>query len=164
MEMAEGLLFHTNYIAEKKKFDIKDGKAVIDDKEFIVDRVQPFILLKKRFFVTKAVPLYLLKWDKIEPIKYVVTERKLDKDEYVEIEEKGTLKTLEVEFPEKREGDVLPFYLRETHDMRYLKHMKTYASDKKPIEFKQWMLIPIALVISFLLMLLLQNMGLIKLF
>ena len=63
----EGILMNTDFTAESVKFDIKDGKTVINNKEFIIDRVQPIILKKKRLGRTRHTPFYLLKWDKVEP-------------------------------------------------------------------------------------------------
>ena len=158
--MERGILLHTDYTAEEVKFEIKDGKAVIDDKEFIVDRVQPINLKKKRFGRTRITPFYLLKWDKIEPANIQLVEVEEDGKRYAEIAPANVLRTLEVVFPEKEEGDVLPEMLRETHDMRYMKHLKKYAGEGtggKKFAFKRWMLIPIALVLAGVSMFLLQG-------
>jgi len=147
----KAILLHTDFMGEEKKIEIKDGKAVIDDKEFIMDRPQPFLLKSKRLGRTTLKPLYIMKWDKVEPVQYVVNERQIDGDEYAELQQKGLLKTLEVKFPTKDGKDVLPFYLRETHDQRYLRHMKKYSTEgqgKAGFGFKRWMLIPIAFLIS----------------
>jgi len=145
----ECLLLHTDFTAEKKKIEVKDGKAVIDDKEFIVDRVQPIMIKQRRFGRTRIKPFYILKWDKVEPVNYVIDEREIDGERYAELRDKAILKSLEVVFPEKTGKDVLPHYIRETHDMRFLKHMKKYATEGgKKLEFKRWMLVPIAFLIS----------------
>ena len=34
--MEKAILLHTDFMGEEKKIEIKDGKAVIDDKEFII--------------------------------------------------------------------------------------------------------------------------------
>jgi hypothetical protein len=161
----EALLFHTDFMAEKKKIEIKDGKVVIDDKEFLVDRVKPFMMMTKRLGRVSIKPIYLLKWDKIEPAPYEMTETEIDGETYAELKDKFVIKSLDVVFPEKGEKDVLPHYLRETHDMRYLKHMKKYATDGKGggrFQFQRWMLIPIAFLISGGMMFLLNYAGILK--
>jgi hypothetical protein len=146
----EALILETNFMGQRKKIDIKDGKAVIDDKEFIVDRVQPFMIKQKRLGRTTIKPFYILKWDKVEPVNYMIEETEIDGERYAELRDKAILKSIVVAFPEKGEKDVLPHYLRETHDMSFLKHMKKYAADGagRKFEFKRWMLVPIAFLIS----------------
>jgi hypothetical protein len=160
----ECLLFLTNFTAERRKIDIRDGKCIIDDKEFIIDRVQPFLLMKKRLFKTTIKPIYLLKWDKIEPVNYVIEETEVDGEKYGELKERAVVRSLVVKFPEKGEKDVLPHYLRETHDMRYLKHMKKYATGEKGfgMKFQRWWLIPISFIISGGIMFLLYYTGIFK--
>lgn len=158
--MERGILLHTDFTAEEVKFEVIDGKAVIGDKEFIVDRVQPINLKKKRLGRTRITPFYLLKWDKIEPANIQLVEVEEDGKRYAEIAPANVLRTLEVVFPEKGEEDVLPEMLRETHDMRYMKHLKKYAGEGgggKKFAFKRWMLIPIALLLAGGAMFLLQG-------
>lgn len=145
----EALILHTDFMAERKKIDIKDGKTVIDDKEFIVDRVQPFMIRQRRLGRTTIKPFYILKWDKAEAAHFVIDETEIDGDQYAELKDKYVLKSVEPAFPTKDKDDVLPHYLRETFDMRFLKHMKKYATDgKSGMGFKRWMLIPIAFLLS----------------
>ena len=147
----EGILMHTDYTAEKVKFDIKDGKTIINDKEFIIDRVQPITLKKKRLGRTKHTPFYILKWDKVEPAHIQVVETEVDGQLYDEIVAAPILKSLEVVFPDKEKGDILPEMLRETHDMRYMKHLKKYASEgggRMKFGFQRWMLVPVALILA----------------
>jgi hypothetical protein len=149
--MEKGILFHTDFTAEEVKFEVKDGKTVINDKEFIIDRVQPIDLKKKRMGRTVHTPFYILKWDKVEPVNIQLVEVELDGQRYAEVQPANAIKTLEVVFPEKSEGDVLPEMLRETHDMRYMKHLKKYAGDGaggKKFAFQRWMLVPIALILA----------------
>jgi len=155
-----GILLHSDFTAEEVKFEVKDGKAVIGDKEFIVDRIHPINLVKKRMGRTRITPFYLLKWDKIEPANVQLVEVEEDGKRYAELAPANILRTLEVVFPEKGEEDVLPEMLRETHDMRYMKHLKKYAGDGgggKKFAFKRWMLIPIALLLAGGAMFLLQG-------
>jgi hypothetical protein len=119
-------------MAEKRKIDIKDGKTVIDDKEFIVDRVQPFMLRQRRLGRTTIKPLYFLKWDKAEAAHFVVEETEIDGEKYAELKDKYVLKSIEPAFPTKEKDEVLPHYLRETFDMRFLKHMKKYQTGAGP--------------------------------
>jgi hypothetical protein len=149
----EGIMLMTDFTGELVKFDIKDGKTVINDKEFIIDRVQPIILKKKRLGKMRHTPFYLLKWDKVEPAHIEVIETDIDGDKYDEIVSTPILRSLEVVFPDKEKGDVLPEMLRETHDMRYMKHLKKYAGDGvkgggSKFQFQRWMLVPVALIIS----------------
>jgi hypothetical protein len=159
----EALIMHTDFMGEKKKIDIKDGKCVVDDKEFIVDRVQPIMLRQRRLGRTTIKPLYFLKWDKVEPAHFVIDEKEIDGEMYAEIKDKYILKSIEAAFPEKSKDDVLPHYVRETFDMRFLKNMKKYATDGKAgISFKRWMLIPVAFLISGGFMFLLYYTGILR--
>jgi hypothetical protein len=58
------LYFNSKTSCEIYKRDVKDGKVVIKDKEFIVGDAKPFSL--KTFFGN--VDLYLLRWDSPYPI------------------------------------------------------------------------------------------------
>jgi hypothetical protein len=163
----EGIILSTDFIAEKAKFEIKDGKTVIDNKEFIVDRIQPIMLKEKRLGRVRFKPFYILKWDKIEAANIQVTED----EEYVEVGNNGNktigniLRTLNVVFPDEGEGQgkILPEMLRETIDLRFLKSMKKYAGEGtgggrfKFGGFKRWMIIPVAFVISAAMMFVIQG-------
>lgn len=59
------LLLHSDYLAEIRRSEVKDGVARIEDKEFIVDYAKPF-LVKTRW---GALPLYVLKWDTLTPLE-----------------------------------------------------------------------------------------------
>lgn len=59
------VLFHSNYIAELKFANVKDGIARIGDKEIVVDKAKPF-MLKTKF---SSVPLYMVKWDSLIPLE-----------------------------------------------------------------------------------------------
>ncbi len=59
------ILLHSNYIAEIKKSTIKDGFVRIEDKEFMVDNVKPFLVKTK----WGALPLYIVKWDTLYPLE-----------------------------------------------------------------------------------------------
>jgi hypothetical protein len=146
----EALIMYTDFTGEKKKIDIKDGKCVIDDKEFLVDRARPIMIKSRRLGKTSIKPFYFLKWDKIEPAHFVVYEREIDGEKYAELKDKYMIKSIEPAFPEKDEKDVLPHMIRETFDMRFLKNMKKYATEGKGggLQFKRWMLIPLAFLLS----------------
>jgi hypothetical protein len=148
----EGILLSTDFTGEKVKFDVKDGKTVINDKEFIVDRIKPINLKSKRLGREKITPFYILKWDKIEPANIELVEVEADGQRYAELQQGNILRTLEVTFPDQNEDTILPEMLRSTHDMRYMKHMKKYAGEGagggRKLEFKRWMLFPIVLVLS----------------
>lgn len=150
--MEEGILMHTDFTAEKVKFEVKDGKAIINDKEFIVDRVKPINIISKRLGRKKITPFYILKWDKIEPANIELIEVESDGHRYAEIAPANILRTLEVTFPEQGEDTVLPEMLKETFDLRFMKHLKKYAAEGagsgRKLEFKRWMLFPIILVLT----------------
>jgi hypothetical protein len=149
-----GIMLHTDHTAEKVKFEVIDGKTTIDNKEFIVDRIKPIMMKEKRLGRTRFKPFYILKWDKIEPANIQVQEISLEEGEYAQIIEKGAtdiIRTLDIVFPEKSEGDILPEMLKETHDLRFMKHLKRYAAEGtggKKLKFSRWMLIPVALIAS----------------
>lgn len=159
-----GLLFTTDFTAVKVKFEVKDGKTTIDNKEFIIDRTAPIMLKETRLGRTKFKPFYILKWDKIEPANLQVVDISPNSEEYAELSQNSfpVIRTLEVVFPEKGEGDVLPEMLKETHDMRYMKHLKKYAAEgagggKLKLKFQRWMIVPLALGVSALFMFVLQG-------
>jgi hypothetical protein len=158
------MLFHTDYVAEKVKFDVKDGKAIIDNKEFIIDRTTPILLKETRLGRTRFKPFYLMKWNQIEPANLQVVDIEPNSEEYAELAQNSfpVIRTLEVIFPEKGEGDVLPEMLRETHDMRYMKHLKKYASEgagggRFKFKFSRWMVVPFALIVSAIAMFFIQG-------
>jgi len=148
----EGILLSTDFTAEKVKFDIKDGKTVINDKEFIVDRIKPINLKSKRLGREKITPFYIMKWDKIEPANIELVETEIDGHRYAEAVPANILRTLEVTFPDPTEDTVLPSMLQQTADMRFIKSLKKYAGEGtgsgKKLEFKRWMLFPIVLVLA----------------
>jgi len=151
----QGILFYTDYTAEKVKLEVKDGKAVIDNKEFILDRTTPIMLKEKRLGRTRFKPFYLMKWNQIEPANLQVVDIEPNSEEYAELAQNSfpVIRTLEVVFPES-EGDAskLPEMLKETLDLRFLKSLKKYASEgtggKFKLKFSRWMIVPIALLIS----------------
>jgi hypothetical protein len=159
--MEKGFLFQTDFSAEEVKFEIKDGKTTINDKEFIVDRVQPINLKKKFLGRTRITPFYFLKWDKVEAANLQVIDVEVDGKMYGEIQPANMVKTLEVVFPDKAQGDILPEMLKETVDLRFLKSLKKYAADGagggSKFKFSRWMLFPIALALSGLGMFVLQG-------
>jgi len=63
MTRAEFLIFDTDFSCRRFKKKIKDGKVVIGDKEWVVDKAQPFHLKKGLGYR----PLYLLKWNSVFP-------------------------------------------------------------------------------------------------
>jgi len=148
----KALFFHTNYIAEMKDIEIKDGKIKVENKEFIADRVKPFFLKHKG----KLVPLYLLYWRVIEPLNFDVVERKLPEGDYIEYKQRPIvkeLKQLEFKAKEPDKKDILPELLDLITDMKFLKNLGKYPrgeEEKKKFKFQKWMLIPIALGVSFL--------------
>jgi hypothetical protein len=78
--MAKQLLFDSDFTAEYKGEDIKDGSITIDKLEFMVGKAKPLLVKKKgflsRFLGTSATPLYLLKWNILLPAHFKVDEKK----------------------------------------------------------------------------------------
>jgi hypothetical protein len=148
----KGILLSTDFTGEEVKFDIKDGKTVINDKEFIVDRIKPINIISKRLGREKITPFYILKWSKIEPANIELVETEVDGHKYAELQSANILQTLEVTFPDPTEDTVLPSMLQQTADMRFIKSLKKYAGEGtgggKKLEFKRWMIFPIVLVLS----------------
>lgn len=74
------MLFDTEFTAEYKSEEIKDGSITIDKLEFIVDKAKPFLIKKKgflsKFFGTSVTPLYFLKWNILLPAHFKVEEKK----------------------------------------------------------------------------------------
>jgi len=67
------LLFHSDYLVEIVKKKVKDGKIIIGNKEFNVDRAIPFYV--KTWL--GVLPMYMLKWDSqevMEPKDFKVYE------------------------------------------------------------------------------------------
>jgi len=61
------LMFDSNYDARLVKAEVEDGTVIIDDKEFIVDETNPLLLRAGLFKGYK--PLYIVKWDSLEPMQ-----------------------------------------------------------------------------------------------
>jgi hypothetical protein len=130
---SEFLIFDTDFTAQLKKANVKDGKVVIGNKEFLTDKAHPFSL--KTFAGTR--PLYLLKWNALEPMKFEVKEaeeayiRTVDgKEEKITVVKKD-LVPVDPKFDEK--SKIIPEILKTTQDSRFLKAMKRYAGGKAGI-------------------------------
>lgn len=144
------LLLDTEFTAKLVKVKVKDGKGIVKDgkaeKEFILDRARPF-LLKSRLGTKR---LYILKWDSLEPLNFDVRTKTIEyvnpeTNEKIQIKRKELVPINPEEVKFKREK-VIPEVLRQTADLRFLKHMKKYAEGKPPIEIG---FIPIILSLIF---------------
>lgn len=156
----KALIFHTDWTAELKDIKINDGKALIKykepigDKEFIVDQCRPVILKGEGLFNKNHV-LYMLKWDKLRPMNLTLKQTNED-DGFVEVgfknngnEVRETIVPFIPDFGVQTGEfkDITPDLLRQTYDLRFLKHMKKYASEeKKGISFGSGKGIMIALI------------------
>jgi len=119
------LIFNTDFLASFGRHKLENGKIIIGEKEFDVDKTKPFLLKKKLFgFIPFAQPLYILKWDSYVPAHY---ERVTSEGENGEIRKE--LKLVDLKFLKNK------IYTPEFHkgltDMKFLKNMSKYASEKK---------------------------------
>jgi hypothetical protein len=139
------LIFSTDWTAEEKDIEIYDGKALvkfndpIGEKEFIIDQCRP-ILVKGKGLFGKNKLLYMLKWDKLRPCDFEVSKQLADGNEYIEVgfkpngnEYRETLMPFNPAFGMQAGDykDITPDILRQTYDLRFLKHLKNYAGDEK---------------------------------
>lgn len=129
MTKATCILFDTNFSAEIKKENIKDGKITLYDKEFFVNNVRPFTI-SDPLGGTRL--LYLFKWNMLEPISF--TEKDGVKEEVFDDGLKVKYKTSELvpmtpdDLKSEGRDKVLPAMLKDTMDMRFLKQMKPTKS------------------------------------
>jgi len=131
------IFFNSDYTLEIKEADVKDGKAVIGDKEYYVDKAKPLML--KTTFGSK--PVYFVKWDSITPLNWTVKEKreKFSNEKGEEIE----VKRREIEFIDPKFDDskkILPEILKITGETRFLKGLKSYAEGRKPFEMNTRMI------------------------
>jgi hypothetical protein len=134
--MTKGLfvIFDTDFTATIKRADINDGKVMIKDKdgtekEFIVDKANPFIVSST---MQGTRPMYLLKWNSLTPVKWVVKENNQTFTSATGEEIHAVVRDLEVVNPQFDEkGKITPDILRQTHDSRFLRAMKKYATGEK---------------------------------
>ena len=141
------IIFDTDYNATIKKANIKNGKVVIGDKEWVVDKAKPFLV---RTMFGKTYPLYLLKWNSVFPANPKVEEEVRtfvdpETNEKLEVVYKN-LTFAEPKFDEKQK--VTPEILRSTAETRFIKAMKRYTAPRI-IEWQKWL--PLILFILFLL-------------
>jgi hypothetical protein len=150
----KSFIFHSDFSAELKKGVIKDGTVIVDDMEFPVDEIKPFII-KTGFGSPKQ--FYFLKHDTLHPAgfenkKEVIEYKKTgnveaDASNYLKFVKRirhlgfkkkviptstfisEQLKPLDIEFY-KQKGKESPKLLKETADMRFLKGMKSYVTPK----------------------------------
>jgi len=65
---------------EEKKGKVEDGVAIIGDKKYIVDDLEPFTVLKKTFLKKKPIKYYLLDWKSLKPLKLDIEGHKFSYD------------------------------------------------------------------------------------
>jgi len=74
MSTAKFLLFESNNTAKMISKKIKDGFVEIENKKFLIQNTNPLFVEKKFFgFPLGVQPLYIVKWDDIEPSSNILT-------------------------------------------------------------------------------------------
>ena len=122
------LVFKTDFTAEMVSSKVKDGKTVIGNKEFEVDKTRPFTL--KTAFGNRV--FYLLKWNSLYPMTFAVKEdvKTYRDDTGKELQVKTQeLVSVEPEFYEKGGAGYSPEMLKTTTDVRFLKGFRAYAGE-----------------------------------
>jgi hypothetical protein len=125
------LFFDTNFTAKLVKKKVKDGKVVIENGEYEVDKTAPFQL--KSFF--GSCPLYLMKWNSLYPMTFETKEevssdaqviKSIFDGKHIQMARKE-LVPVKPEFYEKGGIGYSPQALKTTADVRFLKGMKKYG-------------------------------------
>jgi len=82
------LIFDTNHHATFDTLEVKNGKTVTEDKEWMIDKAKPILLAKRnifsRFLGESLTPLYLLKWNVLLPVDFEIKEKKLKYNEMLD--------------------------------------------------------------------------------
>jgi hypothetical protein len=78
--MTKVLLLNTDYTGEVKSCKVKDGKIILKDKEFIIDKTIP-ISVKKRL---GKEDIYICKWDCLVGAEYKLNETEIERDKLIE--------------------------------------------------------------------------------
>ena len=100
---AKVLFFDTDYTAEIKDVEIKNGNIIIDnDTEHIVDDIQPMIM--KSGLISNT-PLYICKWNTLVPIRFQTVTKRMTADEAEKFAEDNDFVKIEhITKPKKRKG------------------------------------------------------------
>lgn len=128
---ARFLLFNTDYTAYFKNVVIKDGMAVIEDKEYPVDKTTPITI--KSFIGSK--PLYLAKWNSIYPAEFDASEKitesyKDERGNKIELVKKELVPLNPDDLKWQDKHKLTPKLIRDTGNLRFLRTMKRYAEQK----------------------------------
>jgi hypothetical protein len=164
---AEFLVMHTDFTADKKKSKVENGKAMIQDKEFILDKTQPIMVNG----LLGSSPLYIVNWKSLLPVQFGVISStvknvfhdgnklrvKLSKETvpdvlsalkqgYIDLslDEGQRFEVTEMKpmvIQEKFHKTELPQMLKYTADMRFLKTMGDIAGKKGKPELGKWMIV-----------------------
>lgn len=148
----KALIFHTDFTAEERDIEIYNGIGLIKygepigDKEFIIDQCRPIIVNQEGGFFGKKgrKMLYLLKWDRLKPCSMIIDHKNPNGSDYIEVgfqpngnEIRETLAPFDVGFGQQKGEfkDITPDIMRQTYDLRFLKHMKKYATEEPKKRF-----------------------------
>jgi hypothetical protein len=150
---AKAIIFHSDFTGELKTVWVKNGTVRVDDKEFFVEKNEPFVI---KTGLGSGKPFYLLHYNSLYPagfesireeIKYKKTDdegknilsyinfvkvlRKNGYKEKVVPKNDFVLKTLKPLQPEFYKKGYSPQLLSNTTDLRFLKQMKQYVTPGK---------------------------------
>lgn len=150
---AKAIIFHSDFTGELKSVRVKDGIVTVDDKNFFVEKNQPFMI---KTGIGSGKPFYLLHFNSLYPAGFESTEdrieyKKTDNEEKNAISYLNFVKRLRKSGYKKKEIPNHPFILKElkpletsfyktsyspklvsqTTDLRFLKQMKQYVTPGK---------------------------------
>lgn len=150
----KALIFHTDWTAEERDIEVFNGIGLVKygepvgDKEFVLDQCRPVIVNQPMGFLGKPQRkmLYLLKWDKLRPCSMFLDQTYTDGNgsDFIEVgfkpnggEIRETLAPFDIKFggQDGHFKDMTPDKLRQTYDLRFLKHMKKYATEETKKKF-----------------------------
>lgn len=144
MSKAVALIFDTDFTSEMRDVKVKDGKIVISDKEWVVDKTTPF--QHKTAFGMR--PLYMLKWNSLIPLEWnVVSEERTFTDDKGNsyVVEARDIKPVDYKEIKWEPSKILPAMLRQTGEMKFLKNMKS-GTEKPDITESLVKILPVIII------------------
>lgn len=159
---ADAIIFDTDFVATRATIDVKDGFIRFQGKEWMADKARPFMVKANAF--GKVQPLYLLKWNSIEPLKYKVRSeagewKDEDAGDMVQFRRHELVSMSEEDIKTLKHDKYLPEMLRATVDMRFLKNMKLGTGDRDKPDLSGYAIYVIAIVGALLIMAFLNYSG-----